>query len=571
MKQNYQATAYSRGVDVTADVGPFSWQAFNSTVATLNFSLPELLLNQVQVTGNIPGDSQIYASAAGVNSVPFPVQTCLVNNISLAVAASGATSFNITAGSGVTITPTVVDTAGNTITGLSLTYSSSVPGVATVSTGGNVTTPSAGGAGVTASCTPPTCNIGTNPLQPVYSSNVIGGLVTRSSGTTAPSGTVWVSSTGCLGQSGCRSTILSINTPANTPNSQVVLSSVPNSLVFAPTGGSAYLGTNSSLFNTVGLMVVNPGASPPSLNTFTSVTGKILAISSDGTKVVLSDTTDTPNLVYVVNVGTSGSISSTSLQIAGATAASFSPDGLKAYILAGNALYVESSLVPLHIIPVSGSPSAVSFLAQGGFAYVAGETANTVTARRTCDDGIATDSSSSPQVVSTMGTPSFLQTLPDATRALGVTSPGISLIPVTLSAGSSNLCSPTPPVISNGAATFTNLGQGNFVPTQLLVNTQGSVAYVLSSNLPSILVFDIGSQSTSAIALAGNAMPEAASLSLDGTTLYVGASDGTLHVVDTGSATDITQISFPKSLCLDSTGNDFQGAVCLPDLVAVRP
>jgi hypothetical protein len=569
-KQNYQAAAFSRGVDVTADVGPFTWQSFNPTVALLSTAVSGLGLNQVQVTGNVPGDSQIYASAAGVNSAPSPVQTCLVKDISLQVAASGATSFNITQGSGVAVTPTIVDTAGNTITGLNLTYSSSVPGVATVSTGGNITTPSAGGAGVTASCTPPSCNIGTSPIQPVYSSNVISGLVTHGT-TTTPSGTVWVSSTGCLNYPGCVSSILSIDTPANTPAVQVGLSSVPDSLVFAPTGGSIYLGTDKSLFNTVGLMIVNPGASPPSLNTFTSVAGKVLAISPDGSKLVLSDTADAPNIVYVVNVGSSGSITSTSFQITGAMAAAFSPDGLKAYIVAGNALYVESAIEPLQTIPLSAVPTAVSFLSQGGFAYVAGESANTVTVRKTCDDTIATDSSSIQQVISTTGTPSFMQTLPDATRVLAVTSPGISLIPVTLAAGSSDLCSATTPVISNGTASFSNLGQGNFVPTQLLVSTDGSRAYVLSSNLPTILVFDIGSQSASAIALAGNAMPIAASLSLDASTLYVGASDGLLHVIDTNSATDTAQITFPKSLCLDSSGNDFQGAACLPDLVAVRP
>jgi DNA-binding beta-propeller fold protein YncE len=106
---------------------------------------------------------------------------------------------------------------------------------------------------------------------------------------------------------------------------------------------------------------------------------------------------------------------------------------------------------------------------------------------------------------------------------------------------------------------------------QLIVNTSGTAAYVLSSNLPSILVFDIGNQSASTIALAGNAMPLNASLSTDGTTLYVGANDNSLHVIDTNLAIDTTQVTFPKSLCLDSTGNDFPGLTCQPDLVAVRP
>jgi YVTN family beta-propeller protein len=91
-----------------------------------------------------------------------------------------------------------------------------------------------------------------------------------------------------------------------------------------------------------------------------------------------------------------------------------------------------------------------------------------------------------------------------------------------------------------------NLGQGNFVPTQLIVTPDGARAYVLTSNSGSILVFNISSQSAPPpIGLTGGALPLSASLTPDGTRLYVASDDGTVHVIDTQGAADIQQISFP--------------------------
>jgi hypothetical protein len=83
-------------------------------------------------------------------------------------------------------------------------------------------------------------------------------------------------------------------------------------------------------------------------------------------------------------------------------------------------------------------------------------------------------------------------------------------------------------------------------------------------------VFNIPGQTSSAIALVGNPMPLSATLTPDGTLLYVGASDGTLHVVSTVAGGDIQQISFPQGLCQNSAGLPLS-ITCNPDLVAVKP
>jgi len=151
---------------------------------------------------------------------------------------------------------------------------------------------------------------------------------------------------------------------------------------------------------------------------------------------------------------------------------------------------------------------------------------------------------------------------------VAVDSPGIDVI-------SSQVNVPAPltscglDVVSNTPVSF-NLGRGNFVPKQLLVSSDGKKVYIVTSNLSVILVFDLTSQASSAIALSGGATPLAAALTPDGGLLYVGASDDQVHVVDTNAGVDIQQVSFQRNLCLDSVGNPLP-TVCLPDIIAVRP
>ena len=52
---------------------------------------------------------------------------------------------------------------------------------------------------------------------------------------------------------------------------------------------------------TKGLMVLNATANPATVSEFTSVTGKVLAVSPDGNTVIVSDTFATPNQVFIFN------------------------------------------------------------------------------------------------------------------------------------------------------------------------------------------------------------------------------------------------------------------------------
>ncbi len=560
---NYQAAAYSnygpsgKLLDITNTVGVFTWQTLNISVASLSTTLQGLLPGQVQATAKVPGLTPLFATIGNVNSVPLDFTVCAVRSITLAVTNSTNTSK--------AITPTVVDAVGTTITGVPLTWSSSEPGSVSVSSSGTASGSSTGGsASIIASCTPPTCNTGILPSLPIYPENVVNVVITPTGGNNQTE-TVYVSTTSCGTTDGCFSTVVPITAPANTAGNSINLPATPNSLVFNRQGSKAYLGTNSGLLGSVGLAVLDATAN--TVTQFASLPGKVLAVSPDGTKVIISDTSpaDGPNQVFVFD--TSNNTSST-FQITGATAADFSPDSLKAYIVAGSTLYVYSKIDGLRTIALAAPANDVSFLSEGAFAYVAGGEPSAVSVWRTCDNGRA-------DTVSVPVLPSFIKTLPGQARLLPADSPetfhllalappDIDIIPVNTTPSG---CTPA---VAHGPVGSFDLGQNNFVPKQLIISQDGSTAYVIASNLSSILVFNIPGEVPSAISLAGNATPLSATLTPDGTLLYVGASDGAVHVVSTVAGGDIKQIPFPQGLCQNSVGQPFSPN-CKPDLIAVKP
>ena len=423
-----------------------------------------------------------------------------------------------------------------------------------------------------ASCTPPTCNGGIKPSLPIYPQSAISFTVHSNSAPANP--TVYASTTACATanptNATCNTTIVPITKSSSTSTfaagSPVVLPFSPNSIVYDSNGTSAFLGVDSSNFGQKGLMIF----SGTSVSQFTGAPGKVLAVSPDHTLAVISDTVDSPNQVFICNNCNSSSRSVSAFLITGATAAAFSPDSLKAYIVAGNNLYVFSKLDALKTIPLGAVANDVAFFPEGAFAYLAGGSPSAVTVRHTCDDMIA-------DTVSTIATPSMIRALPDAATLLAVEPPNIDLVSVTgLSA------SGCPPTITDSITSFP-LGPGNFIPTQFLVSSDGSEAYILGetqagpppSRFPFVIVFNISTQTPSVISLTGNATPLSASLSPAGNLLFVGADDGAVHVIDTSSQSDVQQVTFPfptNELCFGPGNPATQVPItCNPDLVAVKP
>jgi hypothetical protein len=275
------------------------------------------------------------------------------------------------------------------------------------------------------------------------------------------------------------------------------------------------------------------------------------------------------------------------LLIPGATAAAFSPDGLKGFILGkasendptkndpvnSDTLYVYSTVLAVQTVPldptaIGTTANAVSFYANGALAYLSGRSG--VTMRNACDTTYGQAASF------TSGKPALFQALSDGVHALGLESPGVDVFDVVVNAPAqatstspSTTC-PFPVMTAN--STFVNIGQGDFTPLKLIVASDNSKAYILASNLGSVFVFDLGVNTVTALPLTGNPVPLDASLTSDGTTLYVGANDGAIHVVSTVSGGDLQQITFTNNNSSNKTSlcsNIPQ--TCNPDLVVMQP
>lgn len=605
----YQAFAFNGNTDITNSVGPFSWQAVPLTGRTTNavsLATPSAgtvgcvespqgqCLNQQSATASVPGSAFFFASASGVNSQPAQFTTCPVQSISIGALSNPATSFVVNTGTTTTLNATVTDILGMIITGVPLTWSSSnpaslsVPAAGTASTVygsvGSVGAPAIGAGAITASCLPPVCNGGITPSLPIYATQPIRLDVRSSSAPAAP--TVFVSSTGCdpsgnpTNQS-CTTRVVPISRSgtnaefvAGTP---ATLPFAPNSLVFSAQGTNAYLGINTLAFGTQAAMVVNGS----SVSQVANVAGKVLAISPDGTTAIFSDTTDTPNRVFICqgcNSSTSQNVSSILLD--GASAAAFAPDSAsgaiygKAYVVSGKpcpgsampgCLLVFSKVDAQKLVPLSASASDVTFIGNGVLGYIAGGDPAGTAFLPTCDDPTA-PGSIGPVALSSQ----LIRALPDGQSALALAPPNVQTVTANIS-GSPAVGVPGCPAprgfltINNAVGSSVGLGTGSFTPTQFLISPNGSNAYVLgetgsgvaTARLPFIIAFDLATDSPSDISLAGNAVPLSASVSPSGDLLFVGADDGAVHVINTSTQLDTQQItlSFPQSSLCVGPGN----------------
>lgn len=595
---DFQAQAFSNGSNITNSVGSFSFQQTNSTVARITLTDSELnnhngnQITQARITAAVPGITQVFATVAGVNSQPVVIggnpyfETCQIQSINLQVGNDVANTTFTTSGGQETVTANAVDRLGYTLTNPPLTWISLSPAIATVGNTGAVSpTKNPGVVGIVAACLPSNCNIttpGVQPIKPVYSTTLspdgkyiatpILGTVTGATVTT----NAYATTTQCNTAAGspivgCQPLLYPISTSNNTVSASSTLPSSPNSFVFAPGGSKAFLGSAA------GLMTFTPGTA--TIPQFNNIPGKVLAVSSDGNHIIVSDTVSSPNQVYIVDVSSATAPRITaSVFISGATAASFSSEGLRAFIIGANNLYVYSTLLPQKTVPLAGIANAVAPFANGALSYLSGGSASpAINLFNTCDTTYGISAS-----IPVPRLPTMFQAVPDGVHAIGFDPPGVDVFavkgigptPATMSQPNSTTCPfiVAPPDPPEQEFTFANLGQGNFTPLKLIISSDNSKAYILASNLSSIFIYSFGVNTVSAIPLTGGPVPLDAGLTADGTVLYVGTSDGTVHVVSTTSGGDVQQIAFTNdnatnkgSLCSNIPQN------CTPDLIAVQP
>ena len=649
----FAATALSNNVDITNTVGPVNWSTSNFGVATVIPFVPPLqlnVLNQAQTTAKSPGVTQLVASVSGVTSSPLPYTTCLVKAVYLQIGGNGNAGNSITVNNGSSVPVKAI--AIDTLYGIDptdaplatppLTWSTSKPEVAsftaiTTSTGSNTATARAnlGGAVITASCTPPSCNIGVLPALPIYASECLPTSTPKCplpDGTTAysaiavnvtstskpPTYTAWaatgISSAnptgGCADAPGCSSALFSV-TPTTTGTNQigaiVGLPRTPNSMMFNHLAAARlYIGTDQ------GLMFVDVSSSSPAValvsNSATpcnnSLCGKVLAISNDGKLVAVADNVTIPHQVYIYNGGTN-TTAPIDLVIPNDTAvtAAFSPDQLKLFILTNTGrMYVYSTVDALTFVPIQTTATDVKFSAEGSFAYVAGIPATTSVS------GFATCNAASVLNPVTITKPPLalypLPTLPldgngnPTQPVLALNPPNIDMfdviaqqVPLT-----DGVFTCKPPVValdSSFPQKSFDLGQGAFTPVDAELVADGSEMIVVGENIPAVLLFNVSNGTTSSVPLFNGSLPIAASASTDGSQVFVVATDVnqpctiqgapcppvSVHIVSLGN-TNLGQGDFQQVPYININDNNNmnmcsnQGPnapLCTPNLIAIKP
>ena len=651
-----EARAFSQGTDITAAVGPFTWTANNPTVVNI-VPLPhstfnpatgttyDFATNQATATAVQPGITYIYASAGGVSSTAFrqPLytnsaganspaldffSTCPIQNISLEVgpAGSGQTSFVTSKGTAETITATLTDVMGNSslpntdagvvLSKVPLTWTSSSPGVlpvATTCTQSCSTNPaSPGSATITASCTPPTCNVGFPIVPaslgsaaqisactqffhaqypqfagcqqlipvPVYASSVFlvppSKVVPLTPATGAISGevsgaistvSVLAASTGCAQQlpADCLTSMYFLSTAKASAGSENPSPIPANSFLFDVAGDKIYMGSN------YGAAVINPASFGSNASAFTSlgaITGKILAVSNNGFSAVFADSIHTPNQVFITNTINTAA-GPVALSINAATAAAFSPDGLKTFIAGGtnaSSLYVYSPQQAFQgPFPLLGPANSLAFTPSGAFALVA-QAAGTsgsanLSAYATCNNQAVASLPlpGNPLMMKVLpnshldGRDSYGYPIPDGIHVLVLDATGFDVVTATLSqpAAAGTLCPQRLTFVSNDplhAAQRIELGQGTMKPVNFFVSVDGTQIYVADSGASTIIVYNfVAGATTGGIQLLNNATPLSADMSIDGGTIVVAGSDGVLHEISTSlGGADLFQVSFPN-------------------------
>jgi hypothetical protein len=575
----YEGFAYGGpgGVtDLTTSVGPFSWGTATlpgqgpSRAVVLSSPSAAAPINQEIATAGVPGSASIFATVAGVTSQPLQFTTCPVQSISLQLAPGS--SLSLGSPGSATVNADVKDTLGMTLTGVPLTWASSSPQSVAVTTGsssvfgsvGTIAASTAGKGAITAACTPPSCNGGFTPSMPVYPTTSLTFQVASTSA--PPNPTAYVTTSGCIGTTlSCTTRIIPITKASSTAQfstgAPVNLPSTPDSFSLGRSStGISFLGVDSTGFNSQGLMILSGG----SASQVGSAAGRVLAVSPDSSTVILSDTVDSPSRINICkNCNTSGRTVST-IFFHNASAAAFSPDSLKAYIVSsspcpgggGNGcMLVYSQVDSPQYVPLSGPASDAAFIGNGSVGFIAEGGQSEFLP--TCG----------PNGVGALGSVSlsaqFLRPLSDGMSLLAFSPPSLQIVTVgiTGSATANAIGCPAPRGFLNIISTLgpvINLGTGSFVAKQFFLSLDTSKAYILAqtgtgAHFPFILVFDVASGTSSQISLAGNAIPLSAGVSPAGDLLLVGASDNSVHVIDTQSGLDLQQValSFPNaSLCI---------------------
>jgi len=344
----------------------------------------------------------------------------------------------------------------------------------------------------------------------------------------------------------------------------IPLPGTPNSIVFDRTGARAYIGT------AVGLAVLDPGANTVSL-AVPGIIARVLAVSPDGNKAVLSNAANDPSTGNPIEPNTANqrvwvfdrsASTITTFVAAGAVAANFDDDGFKAYIAANNGnVYVFSPSLTFATVNIGGSSTAVANLSSGPFEYVVNSAGLKVLS--TCNN--ASVATTPPTNTTNL---QFVQAVKNQDQIVVVDTTGVDVI----TANVTPLSPPTNITAANCAPNasysnhFVDFGLGAFTARQLFVASNGSHFAVLIAAHNRILTVLPGSATEAGTAFLPAGATEAlgGGMTPDGSFLWVGIA-GTNSVDRINLRNNLDDIQVPMSF------KKSDGSPAPPDLVALKP
>jgi hypothetical protein len=422
--------------NISCQVGHLTYTAQTPSVVTID-------QNGI-ATAQQPGSTVITANIANAGSSAGFFSTCPPTTISLSIPGSngtGSSSIIVNPNNVQPITSLAMDQNGTILTGLSLEFESTTPTTIPAAAAGTVTPTFPGAAAITAVCQPPSCN--PSPFNQI-------GLF--GNGKPVTSNPVTITAPGInseviyIGSTNSRY-VVPVDFTQPQPGNPVQLPYYPNSMVISNDGSSVYMGSSFELMTfsaTTNTLTAQD----------TSVTGPVLAVSPDGTMLVITD----PIRQFVYLYGTTGT-PGVQTQFGGvATSAAFSPDSQTVYITLGdynsstgvvtpnNQLLIHSQFTGWYATTSSQATTNVTVGVPSVGAFFGG---NPTTARSYCPE--TTTSTTGGQVTTSSTTTNLFY--PDA----GVMGPATSVVAAT----NDGLH-----VLGSTATTFTDLA----IPSGLPIN-----------------------------------------------------------------------------------------------------
>ena len=338
------------GQNISCLVGPLTFSATSSSVVTID-------TNGV-ATAAQPGSTIINAATSQASSTAGFFSTCPPASITLSAAGqNGTPTAPVPTSQNVPLqfTASVIDTNGNPLTNIPLTYISTDP--LTIPTTGNVVTPTyPGSAAITAVCEPPTCNTAPYDLIGLYGNGTpVTSLPIDVTATGTGNSTVlYIASTNSQ-------YLLPYDFAVPTQASPTRLPYVPNSLVLSEDGSTIYMGTPNELMVYSTLTNAITKQDP-------TVNGLVLAISPNDTDLVITD--PIRQLIYIYAVA-----SGVTTEYGGvATSARFSNDSTAVYITTNNnQMLVYSTYTGWTAVPLANTATGVAPTVPNAGVYLAGD------------------------------------------------------------------------------------------------------------------------------------------------------------------------------------------------------